>query len=339
LATAQKDRAKYGKYEPVIYVEHEGGSTGKESFLYLVRLMARNGFSRVRQDIVTGKGGKDVRAEPWADQLASGNVFIIDNGGKPKWDVAGYIEDHLAFRPTPNSKLGRQKDRIDASSGAFNLFVGKNRAFSVLQTFNIIQGKDQKLRFIVCTREELEEIQIDEHINCVVVSIADPDTTSEVPQLTFTHKGGMGNKQTEGIPLEEEEDIEGLPAYCSTKSVGSLQLKFADLDSSNLQEVWDKPVDPWNQLPENLVLQREVARKLWQFLLKKRENPWGICILIDLGDNDNRALSVAAGLADGYRLPRSVVFRPSEPDTLCAEKPPNTYIFETVKACRNLVQT
>lgn len=333
LATAQKDRSRYGKYEPIIYVEHEGGSTGKESFLYLVRLLARNGFTRVRQDVVTGKGGKDTRAEPWADQLASGNVFLIESG----WDIDGYITDHEGFRPSPSSKLGREKDRVDASSGSFNLFVGKNRAYPVLQTFNIAPGKDSKLRFVVCTQEELDEIQIDEHTNCVVVYIDDPLSMPQIPQLTY--HGAMGGSLPKEKELTQEESILALPVCCATKSVGTLQLRFADLDSATLQESWDKPVEPYGQLPEYLVLQREAARKLWQFLLKKRDNPWGICIIVDLGDNDNRALSVAAGLADGYRLPRSVVYRPSEPDTLCVEKPPNQYVYEQVKATRNLVQS
>lgn len=115
LATAIKDRTRYGKHEPVIYVEAEGGSAGRDAWLGIVRTLM--GFV-VREDVV--KGSKDTRAEPWATQLAAGNVFVVDNGesegvGKAGWDINGYIEEHCNFRPETGKRLGKWKDRVDAS--------------------------------------------------------------------------------------------------------------------------------------------------------------------------------------------------------------------------------
>src|SRR5690606_12486924 len=107
LATAKADRRRYGpKFEPVINIERELGASGKEAFQYLARLLA--GF-RVREWSPTGN--KDVRAEPWADQLAAGNVWFVDHG----WDFKGYVDEHLNFKPD-KGKRGKYKDQVDASA-------------------------------------------------------------------------------------------------------------------------------------------------------------------------------------------------------------------------------
>ncbi len=127
VATAQRDRLRYGKYEPIIHVEAEGGSSGRDAWLGIVRALM--GF-HVREDIV--RGSKDTRAEPWATQLSAGNVFIVDNGassgiGTPDWDIDGYVTDHCNFRPEPGKKLGREKDRIDASCLVAGTMVSTER--------------------------------------------------------------------------------------------------------------------------------------------------------------------------------------------------------------------
>ncbi len=108
VAIAYRDRDRYGpKDAPVIYIEAERGSTGKESFQRIASRLA--GF-RVREDMPSGS--KDVRAEPWADQLAAGNVFFVKDG---TWDLDSYIKEHLAFRPAPGKRLGKFCDQVDAS--------------------------------------------------------------------------------------------------------------------------------------------------------------------------------------------------------------------------------
>jgi predicted phage terminase large subunit-like protein len=90
------------RYE--IWVEQEPGSGGKESAEMTVRRLAGH---RVYADRVTGS--KELRAMPFAAQVQSGNVGIVEG----EWNM-GYLDELEQF---PN---GRRKDRVDASSGAFN---------------------------------------------------------------------------------------------------------------------------------------------------------------------------------------------------------------------------
>lgn len=108
-AEALRCRNRYGpKHEPSIYVEAEGGSSGRDAWKALVKDLV--GF-KVYEDKVTGR--KDVRAEPWSTQLSAGNVYIVDDSS---WDVAGYVQEHCAFAPEGVGKrLGAYKDQVDAS--------------------------------------------------------------------------------------------------------------------------------------------------------------------------------------------------------------------------------
>lgn len=103
---AELDRQKYGYV--TIWVEQEPGSGGKESAEATIKNLA--GFT-VRADKVTGD--KVVRAEPLAAQAKANNVKIV----KGKWNE-GYIEELIAF------PKGTFSDKIDASSGAFNMLAG-----------------------------------------------------------------------------------------------------------------------------------------------------------------------------------------------------------------------
>jgi predicted phage terminase large subunit-like protein len=106
LATALRDRSRYGpNHDPIIYIEHEPGSSGVDAYKHTARKLA--GF-RVDSDRPTGS--KEVRAEPWASQCAAKNVYLVDD---ESWDIAGWISEHCMF---PKGKL---KDRVDSASGAF----------------------------------------------------------------------------------------------------------------------------------------------------------------------------------------------------------------------------
>jgi len=104
--TAQADAAIYqGRYE--IWVEQEPGSGGKESAELTVRRLAGH---RVYADRVTGaQGSKEIRAEPFAAQVQGGNVKVLS----ADWNL-GYFDELEEF------PSGKRKDRVDASSGAFN---------------------------------------------------------------------------------------------------------------------------------------------------------------------------------------------------------------------------
>jgi len=87
----------------IIYVEQEPGSGGKESAQATVKNLA--GF-RIRIDRPTGD--KELRADPYAQQVNGGNVKMV----KGEWN-GSYLQE-MQFFP-----YGKYKDQIDASSGAF----------------------------------------------------------------------------------------------------------------------------------------------------------------------------------------------------------------------------
>ena len=97
--TAETDGLK-----PVIWLEQEGGSGGKDSANATIRMLA--GFN-VHADRPTGD--KVVRAGPFAAQCEAGNVYLK----RAAWN-AQYIAELCAF---PN---GVNDDQVDASSGGFN---------------------------------------------------------------------------------------------------------------------------------------------------------------------------------------------------------------------------
>lgn len=346
LATAQRDRTKYGRYEPTIYIEAEGGSSGRDAWLGIVRTLI--GFP-VREDRV--QGSKDTRAEPWATQLAAGNVWLIDNGastntGRASWDIEGFIEDHLHFRPTPGSKLGREKDRIDAASGSFNLLVGVKRAFPALRTLALRYKPGQDTRYIVvCKKGELPLLAIDNKPS-LILSIADPLVpdpclvveSSEV-STSSTPSSPLSSTPNPIIPVgdepqESQEDVyqSSLLSHQLPKNLGEMKVCFADLDPKDyVGPKYDKPILPWNLPIQDLQLSRELGKQLWTFLFHKYDVPWGVLVLVD--DNLERALSVAYGVADGLRLPRSVIHIFGEDGVVCTkeDEPPNEWVHAQVK--------
>jgi len=100
--TAAADRRKFGHVS--VWVEQEPGSGGKESAQNTIMNLA--GYP-VRAEPVTGS--KQERADPFAAQAEAGNVRILEG----EWNAA-YLSELTAF------PLGKYKDQVDASSGAFN---------------------------------------------------------------------------------------------------------------------------------------------------------------------------------------------------------------------------
>lgn len=86
------------------WLEQEPGSAGKASKSAFIRNLAP--YPAYGE---TATGDKVVRAEGWAAQWQAGNVRLLRGG----WNAA-YIREHGSF------PLGRTKDQVDASSGAFH---------------------------------------------------------------------------------------------------------------------------------------------------------------------------------------------------------------------------
>ena len=93
------------------------------------------------------------------------------------------------------------------------------------------------------------------------------------------------------------------PAPGSAKLLGSLELAFADLDPADCQATWKEPIVPYGRPAEELIMTRETGKKLWSFLLRRRQREPELIVLQD--DGDGRALSLAYAIADALRLARS----------------------------------
>lgn len=87
-----------------VWIEQEPGSGGKESAESTIRNLA--GFT-IKSERPTGD--KAVRAEPFAVQVEAGNVKLV----RGDWND-DFINEMKTF------PVGKYKDQIDASSGAFN---------------------------------------------------------------------------------------------------------------------------------------------------------------------------------------------------------------------------
>lgn len=368
LATAQRDRSRYGpKYDPMIVIEAERGSTGKEAYQHLARQLA--GF-RVKEELPTGS--KDSRAEPWAAQLAAGNVHLVDDG-KGRWDVNGFIEQHLLFRPEPGKRLGRMKDMVDAAAMAFgNLCKGviTRTPFRVLGARNKYQG----LKIYVCSKEQLAETIIDDHFvllivftDPAIVTVTEPDLVIDTEEVMLSENGWPVRQCGEllsvpgavdgaaglcvnpllnagGVPDAIQEGARGdsppLSSYAHglNKLLAMYTVSVPDLNPAELQAVWNEPLQPYDKLPAELVLSREHGKQLWQFVLKKREPKPEVIVIADDGREDRRGISCAYGLADVLGLPRIAAIQwASDPENPHTQTPPNGHIADVLRATRGLV--
>jgi predicted phage terminase large subunit-like protein len=158
LAAALRDRKRYApNQEPVIWIEHEPGSSGVDAYKYIARKLA--GF-RICADRPTG--AKEVRAEPWASQCAANNVYLVDDG---TWDIPGWIDEHCSF------PLGKLKDRVDSASGAFGKLANVHPV-GTLRIYRRGASKSPPFKILVCSREELANVEVD--TPAVLICIADP---------------------------------------------------------------------------------------------------------------------------------------------------------------------
>lgn len=109
--TAKDDYDLFGSDRVFTWLEQEPGSGGKESGMISVADLS--GY-RVRLDRPTGD--KVYRADPFADQVAGGNVACLNRTWTKK-----YLEEVRKF------PFGAMKDQVDATSGAYNRLVLASR--------------------------------------------------------------------------------------------------------------------------------------------------------------------------------------------------------------------
>ena len=109
VSTGERDRlirqtAELDGKSTVIWTEQEPGSSGKDSALSFIRLLA--GFAVHTE---THRTDKVVRASPLASQAEAGNVRML----RGAWNGA-FLEEVCMF------PAGKHDDQVDAASGAFN---------------------------------------------------------------------------------------------------------------------------------------------------------------------------------------------------------------------------
>lgn len=306
-AIAIRDRTKYGpKYDPLIYIESEGGSSGRDAWKAIARHLA--GF-RVFEYHPTGS--KDLRAEPWACSLASGLVYLVDNGdsegtGKADWDIEYFIEEHLAFKLEPGKKLGRLKDVVDSVSMGHNILVNKGRLSDPLRIFTFGKKVKGVIKIVVCPRDVLPSLEIADH-PCLLFSLVNPG---------------------ENPPL---------PDHAIKQLLDGTVMSFADLDPKDHMEDWS------TSIAEN-IFTIEHGKKLWNTILKKRSQQWEVLLIADEGTGDNRALSLALGICDSLHLDRSkTIWQPAltpggdSPLITKEVTPSNRYLYDMVRNTRNMV--
>lgn len=303
-AFALRARSRYGpKNEPVIWVEMEGGSSGRDAWKGVAK--ALDGFI-VREHNVSKMGNKQLRAEPWSSQLAARNVYVVDNGeskgeGRAFWDVASYVAEHCAF------PLGRYLDQVDASSGAYSLLMGGTTPRAGLRVYTLGKGTGPQPRVVVCSREVLAHLTISHPV--ILLSISDPTSTPEIP------------------PHGLERNLD------------QLVLPFADIDPADHQERWGEAIPRWGKPCEEVMMSMEQGKKLWSMILRKRQEPWEVLVIQDEGEGDRRGLSLAMGLCEVMRWPfKSSVYFPNNPEGMLEDYDNkdklNAHIVRVVKASR-----
>ena len=299
-AIALRDKGRYSPGQiPTIYVEREGGSSGRDAWKAIARKLA--GYS-VFEDTVTG--AKDTRAEPWAAQCAAGNVFLVDDG---TWDIEAWIQEHLLFRPEPGKKLGRMKDRVDSATGAFNRIVGSApRATSMaIRSPSALPNKAYP-RLIPCSRDELKQIQMNERVILIVFNDPGDDTS---------------------------------PEHGFAKLVDSVVLNFADIDPAEHQATWGEEIKPYGKSAEQLLMTMKQGQALWRVVNKKRMEMFQAVVFVDNGDKRalSAAYSVAdiwkLGRKKCVWLPNSRDNSVVETN----EKAPNPHVYDVIKRSRNMV--
>ena len=103
IATAEED-ALWAE-EVYIRMEQEGGSGGKNTIAHYTTLLNKYSFKGFQ---VTGRGSKEIRANPLSSQAEAGNVILIQG----PWNSA-FLDEIEQF---PG---GQYADQVDAASGAY----------------------------------------------------------------------------------------------------------------------------------------------------------------------------------------------------------------------------
>lgn len=179
--------------------------------------------------------------------------------------------------------------------------------------------KRRQLHIVVCTLAELERLEIDPSHRCVLIRLEEPHTVEE---------GGDGATYA----MNPAVLLNPPPSY-NMNLLEALTLSFAPLDPDLYKSAWTEPVPGYNRTPEHLVMTADHGRKLWG-LLTRRRGAQAPDVIVVAGGEDGRALSLAMGVCDSFRLKRSTIYRVAFPDgdNLDGVEPPLHHVYNLVKA-------
>ena len=207
---------------------------------------------------------------------------------------------------------------VHNSSGAFNRLVNSNQLAGTLyiRPLRPAGGEQSKLRLLLCSYTQFETMVLTEPH--VVIALTNPARLEE-DGTTFT-----------------QENPTFIPNELRLRQA---VLSFADINPEELHDRWAQPHPDYNRPPNDLVLTKEVGKKLWFTLLHKGEGAVPKIIVL-VSNGDRRALSVAYGLCDVLRLPRTTVEDFTAPQDAAQEmpkEPPNRHVYNLVRQSREMV--
>lgn len=139
------------------------------------------------------------------------------------------------------------------------------------------------------------------------------------------------------ISLNEPGD-DVVPPHGLNRCLGTLALPVADIDPAEHQATWSEPVTPYGKPAADLLMLAEQGKRLWAFLLKKRDPAATLWVFVD--DGDRRALSVALAVSDALGLARDVtIYRPTDEEWVATkdDQPPNAHVYAVARGGRNMV--
>lgn len=198
-------------------------------------------------------------------------------------------------------RIGRSPDKGDSTvMAAWGIpFKYKERPFRVI--FGKQEDKGIPLRIVCSTYEDLHLAEV------------------EVPSLL--------------IDLRDFGEQQPIPSTNLRRNIDSLQLSFATIEPSELQSVWDVLLQPYGELPAKVMMDTAHGKRIWSFLLKKREErPQVICIT---SEDINKSLSVAYAITDVFRYPRVAITEiGAAEDEKHDGKPKHQHIYDCTKRGR-----
>lgn len=158
------------------------------------------------------------------------------------------------------------------------------------------------------------------------IVVASEETLKE---LAFAGSGILCSIQEPGSDPQ-------LPAHAISPLLDSLILQYTDIDPADYQARWNEPIPPYGKPCQDLMMSKDHGRRLWSFLLKKRNsNPEVIAI----SDNKGRGQSTALAICDQLGYPRTAIYLADQPDRKVekTDKPQNGYVYAMVRDCRGMV--